>query len=137
MRIFVTLGHNFLKEREPMRKFLLLSAAALLVLSAWLWRMPPAHALTAAPPPTATQPAPPDCFGTWLKCVAGAFQELNCCTNPKATGCAIAFLAPAQPLSCRAQFRLDLEDCDEAFISCLGGGPAPAPSAVPSPEQAD
>lgn len=82
---------------------------------------------------------PPDpCFAGWLQCVASAAQDAFCCANAGAQACPVTFAAPqaeveAKKISCRAEFRDDLNGCDTDYESCESK-PAPASPAAPAPK---
>jgi hypothetical protein len=114
MRKFVTIAETFKQKEKTMRKFVAIAALALTV-SAWL--AIPARTVMAAAP----APAPgPDCLGQYLTCAAAALQDLVCCSDPKAKDCIKVFTPDlTKPLTCRAEFRDQLGECDDAFFMCL------------------
>jgi hypothetical protein len=109
-----------------MKKFVAASAA-LMMAGLLAWPGASAFALS-APVPVPTPPRV--CFANWLSCLAEATQDLACCIDPGAQGCKVDFTAPAtsdylRGMSCRSQYRDDVNQCDDGLFNCLFGAPGP------------
>lgn len=108
-----------------MRKLVTVSAG-ILALTVLAWSGMPAGKVMAQ----LAAKKPVNCFGEYLSCVADAAQALFCCADPKAKACQpVALRAPQaksllEQVSCKAQFRDDLNSCEDAFLLCVNPSPA-------------
>ena len=107
-----------------MRKLVVLLAGLLALAAFAVIPMTKAMALEKAP-------VQPNCIDEDVTCFNEALQDLVCCAHPEDTDCEPLKMALSPDLMLRqencAQRHRDEENiCDDDFVACLSGRPAPA-----------